>query len=260
MEKFIAQFKNSNIIKVLEVAKPKIEERTEKYIQEVLKEEERYPSEFAIEMYQLGLIYDLVSALSKYIYDSDNLTYIELFTQKGIYVMKCLVIRSCITYSIDTEIILAGGHNIQCLHYRYLVKTNLPKPEKQNSLLTKVKELIKSKNALQRLNENEKLLQRNFDNQILDINSKINLTDEEIIEKISWLNIGGKKYCWENLSEQAKEHYGSKEEFDEYLSNEIQKKVNSHRNLYSQERILFLEKELKKNLEKINIKRKNIEA
>jgi len=260
MDKYIAKFKNSNIVKVLEVAKPRIEERTEKFIESEFKEFGKYPSAFAIEMYQLRLIYDLVNALSNYIKDSDDLTDFELFTRQGIYVITGVVVRDNVRHYIETEIILAGGYNIQCLHIRYIVKTKLPKISNQNSLASKVKELIKSKNALQRLEEDEQLLQKNFTRNVEEIQSKMIMTDQDIINEKSWL-VDMMNRVWEELSVDVQKNFdNSKEEFERRKNNNLNEVLTSHRSYYSQKRIDLLTKEFKKNLTKLEGKRKKLEV
>lgn len=257
MDNYIGKFRNSNINIILEIAEPKIQEMTEKYIQKYFETESIYPTNFAIEMYKIGLIYDLVKALSKYIEDTDELTKFELSANKGIFVIIGSVTRNGVKYFIYTDMILAGGYNIQCLHYRYIVKTKLPKTAKENSLATRVKNLIKSKNAIQRLNEDELYAQSVLVREVEEIKSKMAMTDEQIISQRYWLT--DEKYCWDNLVEGAKQNYGSEEAFIVYKNNEKKQMISSHRASYSQKRIEYLEKEYKKKIEKINIKRNKLE-
>jgi hypothetical protein len=42
------------------------------------------------------------------------------------------------TYKFDTELIGAGGYNIQEYHYRYIIKTDLP-DSKENSAVENIK-------------------------------------------------------------------------------------------------------------------------
>lgn len=64
-------------------------------------------------------------------------------------------------YLLDTNVIYAGGHNIQRLHYRYLTKTLLPKSSKTEET-KKVEELIKSIKRKDALIEDIKSLELNI--------------------------------------------------------------------------------------------------
>lgn len=84
----------------------------------------------------------LFSAVSKYIQSGDillNSTY--LATPKG-FTISCKVSRDNQEYYFDTDCIYAGGYNIQCLHFRYIVKTKLPSISNginDNSIISKIK-------------------------------------------------------------------------------------------------------------------------
>lgn len=84
----------------------------------------------------------LFSAVSKYIQSGDvllNSTYLS--TPKG-FTISCKVSRDNQEYYFDTDCIYAGGYNIQCLHFRYIVKTKLPSISNginDNSIISKIK-------------------------------------------------------------------------------------------------------------------------
>jgi len=84
----------------------------------------------------------LFSSVSKYIQSGDALLNSKyLSTAKG-FTISCKVSRNNQEYYFDTDCIYAGGYNIQCLHFRYIVKTKLPSIKdgiNDNSIIAKIK-------------------------------------------------------------------------------------------------------------------------
>lgn len=84
----------------------------------------------------------LFSSVSKYIKSGDvllNSTYLS--TAKG-FTISCKVSRDNQECYFNTDCIYAGGYNIQCLHFRYIVKTKLPSIKdgiNDNSIIAKIK-------------------------------------------------------------------------------------------------------------------------
>jgi hypothetical protein len=80
---------------------------------------------YEIELYSLGLQIDALKAFGRYIMESDAIEVSEIKTEAGVIVFDVLVTRDGQTERIVAEVIHAGGYNIQCLHLRYILKTNL---------------------------------------------------------------------------------------------------------------------------------------
>ena len=91
---------------------------------------------------------NLIKSVANYLVDSDSIEVIKTNVNKmGVEVIAS-VIRDGKTFSFETEMIFAGGYNIQRLHVRYIVKTELAK----KGLGTKAVEQRVSK--IERLKEN----------------------------------------------------------------------------------------------------------
>lgn len=124
----------------------------------------------------------LFSAVSKYIKSEDillNSTYRS--TPKG-FTISCKVSRDSQEYYFDTDCIYAGGYNIQCLHFRYIVKTKLPfisNGINDNSIISKIK---KDESFRLKLVELELPLKR-YQNQLEAGNSWKALSDTEKYSK-----------------------------------------------------------------------------
>lgn len=142
------------IDQILEVAQPLLDElvirelerlrkKLEKDNQELLRAEARDPKNYhysqareykdgmfdhLLKHYREGLTWDLVKSLAKYCQAGDILIGEPwLSREMGVIVIGCRVNRDGVEYNYETQVISAGGYNIQCFHYRYLTHTTLPK-------------------------------------------------------------------------------------------------------------------------------------
>jgi hypothetical protein len=79
------------------------------------------------EMIRLSLVIDLMKALQNYILPTDTLTGFNWYGgPKGIEISAGIE-REGTRYLFVTEAITAGGYNIQRFHYRYIVKSKMPR-------------------------------------------------------------------------------------------------------------------------------------
>ena len=99
-----------------------------------------------IYFWKLGIKYKLFTSLSNYIDENDHISDLTInYGVKGLE-MSCSVKRWYVDYNFITTCIEAGGYNIQCFHYRYIVTTKLSKIE--NKILQKI---FKYKEDIERL-------------------------------------------------------------------------------------------------------------
>jgi hypothetical protein len=85
-------------------------------------------SNFTRTSVRLGLVYDMVSSIEKFTKPTDKLISINTFRgPKDSLEISAQIQRDETVYPFNTEVIYAGGYNIQHLHYRYITKTTLPK-------------------------------------------------------------------------------------------------------------------------------------
>lgn len=113
---------------IIEVLEPSIEKRVLAYEKHLLDEEcPPLPKfmEFYITNYRLSLIKDIARVADKYFLENDSLVILGSRDATSSFEVFADVTRDGVHYKFVTTQIIAGGHNIQCAHYRYLVKTKL---------------------------------------------------------------------------------------------------------------------------------------
>lgn len=186
------------------------------------------------QMIRLGIIYDMVRSLEKYIKPTDS--YKILNTRgsiKGNLEIGLQINRDGQQYYLDTQAIYAGGHNIQVLHYRYITKTNVP--ETGNTEMSK-----KVKDKIKRLSKGDKYRSEidRLENLITTLNADINksrkLSDKQILDT----HIRPDKLYkhlftkWEDISDAApiKSHPDFKQTKEEYEAEQLQNIKNAINN------------------------------
>ncbi len=128
--------KHQPIATILENGKEFIQERVERYIvwhNETVRKDKsgniipnRPLTERDIEGYRLSIQYSLIKAMANYILDTDIIIHNTFqFGPKGVEI-TLIIEREGKRHQVITDVIVAEGE-IQCAHYRYLVKTDLRK-------------------------------------------------------------------------------------------------------------------------------------
>jgi len=157
----------NSIDEILELAEPLIEKIVKERIEAKKKKGERI-SENEEQFIRLDLTYDLTKALGNYLEREDEIIEPYFKTEKGVVVLYANIKRGDKKYYLTTQMIIAGGHNIQVRHYRYLVDTNLPY-NKTNLAVKNIEEKIKTKKKNEKVLEeilyNEKVIER-YDKEI----------------------------------------------------------------------------------------------
>jgi hypothetical protein len=135
------------------------------------------------EMARLNLIYKLLFAIESYTLPTDKLVkFNNIGSDKGYLTINIVIERDGQEYNLSTEVIGAGGYNIQDYHYRYLTNTKLPKKgglEETKKIDKKIKSLTniqKLENEIEsykfRIEKLEELIpkyEKYSDNQVLDV-------------------------------------------------------------------------------------------
>lgn len=207
------------VLAALEPTLMNIAERMKKSIAKEFEEKFGRKKEFTewdVEMIKLGLIVDLFKSFQNYIYDTDKLISVTPNEgAKGIEI-SAVIERAGVQYDYFTYAIYAGGHNIQRLHMRYLVKTKLPKIKSDiaREYEQKYKNLTKAEKIDSEIKRKEKEIER--DKQ--DHKWALTLSDEEKIEHAIKTK-GYVRRTWQEIIDNgaAGNFNNSEEEFNEYM-------------------------------------------
>jgi hypothetical protein len=161
-----------------------------------IKDEVKF-TQYDRELYRLELTADLVRSIEIYTQPTDVLISITPNrSNKGNIEIFGQIQRGEKLYFLETEVILAGGHNIQRLHYRYITKTTLPKTG--NSELTKVySDKIKKLRGAEKINSEISQIEHHIEKIDDYLASTNNITDEQIAEIIKKENPSGFKLYFE---------------------------------------------------------------
>jgi hypothetical protein len=166
------------------------------------------------EMIRLSLVIDLMKALQNYILPTDELVGLNWYEgPKGIEISAGIE-REGTRYLFITEAITAGGYNIQRFHYRYIVKSKMPRVN--GGLATEYQNQYKKLSKIEKL---EKEIE-NLQNQINEYQTRIDyltpMSKEELVVELGKHSMYGWRvkndYSWENID---KTYYKkSKEEWE----------------------------------------------
>jgi hypothetical protein len=201
--------KNAVIDEILRIAKPYQEELTKKWAVNFEKEFKREPSKIDIEYYEFGLVVDMVKSVGNYIKDGDSIKNIDNSRGRdGSITISCVIERDGTDYPFSTEVILAGGYNIQILHFRYIVKTKLPRTS-SNPYYDKLNDERKKLTKIQKLREDLGYAEnsiKKYEVKLEEAKANAKLSDAEV-EKLSreedperWRTL---ETTWETLIERG---------------------------------------------------------
>lgn len=220
--------KNQVVNAVLSQLNDKIEEMVAKIVArqnvELAKRNQNPLTSRSIEFIKIGLIYDLVKSIENYTMVSDSLKSINYATISGTIEINAKIERDGIEYRFVTDVIEAGGYNIQCFHYRYITKTNLPKTG--NSEITEsIKSEIKKMTKIEKLEKDIKQYIKNLESYKNDVSKLEAMTIEEISATDFWVN-----KTWNEMIEKGADANFDHDEnkFNERKIESINKTIGHH--------------------------------
>lgn len=176
----------------------------------------RVQTEYNKEWTKLMLMRDITKSLSNYTKGTDTLcdNFRISGSKKGTLMITTNIMRDGVKYYLSTSVIYAGGHRggVQCLHYRMLTDSTLPKDgdkSKLNEILEKIKKLTKT----QKIHEEIKRLEGVVSRYEKEYATKSVMSDEEILKssgdlykylvmKHDQINIGS--HSWETWKDNEK--------------------------------------------------------
>ena len=181
-EQFIFESASNDLINdVLDKLEPTIENMINQFKVWFVENIKKQPTDFDIEMYRLTIIRDLVRSFEIYTLPTDTIQSLTASgSPKGTITISTTIQRGESVYPFVTDVIFAGGYNIQRLHYRYLTKTSLPKEGKE--IVTKeYTDKIKKLSKAEKLNKEIKDIELRIAQNLERANKNKSLTDDEIM-------------------------------------------------------------------------------
>jgi hypothetical protein len=226
-ETFINESTHENIVNhILTALTDDIQHLIGKHEEAFEKHFERQMTDYDKELTRLNIIWDMVKSIETYTLPSDALiTITSAISNKGNLEISAKIQRDDQVYNFNTEVIYAGGHNIQKLHYRYLTKTNLPKTG-SNTISSEYSAKIKSLSKLEKLNNeiesNLRVIQRNSER----VNDAKRLSDDDIFNELKKDDIN-LTVTWEDIVNRgAEKNFKSRQDWqkshDDYIKNKIE--------------------------------------
>jgi len=151
---------------------------------------------------RLFLEKDIVKSFSSYAQASDKLESFQLHGSiSGQLKISARITRGDITYTHLTDVIYAGGHNIQKLHYRYLTKSELPKTG-DKTILDKFTAAISRLTKVEAISNDILRYKKQIDKMNIDIENKLKMSDEDILNKSeSYITLS--KITWDVIIERG---------------------------------------------------------
>jgi hypothetical protein len=167
-------------------------EKAAPLIQSMMVQAERFQVEqtgrpftkFDEQWYRTSITYDLVDAIERYTKPTDQLvSYQDDKSAKGNIEINIVLDRDGKQYPLRTEVIYAGGYNIQKLHFRYITKTSLPK-HGLTPTAAAYKEKMKSMNKIEKMQEelrNAELSIKRNEEKIAAAEEVLRRTDADVV-------------------------------------------------------------------------------
>jgi hypothetical protein len=197
------------------------------------KHEEAYEKQFETpmtaydkELTRLNIIWDMVKAIEIYTQTTDTLiTVTSSISNKGNLEISAQIQRDSNVYNFNTEVIYAGGYNIQQLHYRYITKTTLPKTgniQVSTEYATKIKKLSKLEKINKDIRRYENLIESNEKRLKLNVAKKDSDIWQEIKSKPDY-------YEWPTWKEIVKrgadKNYDSEDDFNQRKEEDYKRRI-----------------------------------
>jgi hypothetical protein len=179
----LVEAKSALVDTILDKLKPDIDKMVST-IEAVYKKQKLTFTEFDRELTRLNVVFDMLKSIEKYTLPTDKLVKItSSVARNGSMKISSTINRDGNDYYLSTDAILAGGYNIQRLHYRYLTNTTLPKTN-NNTVTSEYQDKIKKMSKAEKLNMEIKNWEERMKKNAEHIEWASKLSDDEIYQRI----------------------------------------------------------------------------
>ena len=235
-EEFITESSSNNIVdKILTALADDIQTLIGKHEEAFEKHFERQMTDYDKELTRLNIIWDMVKAIETYTSPTDKLiTVSSSISNKGNLEISAQIQRDETVYSFNTEVIYAGGYNIQRLHYRYITKTKIPKTG-NNVVASQYAAKIKGLSKVEKLNKELESLELRLKAQEQTVEDRLKMTEDDIVNYIK-NDPRGDWYKWptwkEIVKRDAAKNYNNDENYYYRQQEESERKrIESWKNI-----------------------------
>jgi hypothetical protein len=254
-EEFSSSYKSSIVKEIIDNLSDDIDNLLKEYEKYYEKNFERPMSDYDRMLSRLTIVSDMVKSIENYTQDGDVLKSIKSsVSPKGNLEIDAVINRDGKDHYLNTEVIYAGGYNIQRLHYRYITKTSLPRTGKSDlskEYQEKIKNLTREQKIRQEIDGYEKRIEDN-DKRVKEAEL---LTNEEILDLVSKEPDDFQWPTWEEIvARGADKNYDySEEKFNSEKEKDMARKID----FWKMQNIIWPSKNsiaLKKEIEKLKKK------
>jgi len=214
---------------LLEKLEPTIQRMIDRAKDSYFQQYEREMTDWDIEYTRVIIIWQLLRSIEIYTLPTDTLVNISSRgSANGTIVIDATIKRDGQLYALETDVIYAGGYNIQRLHFRYITKTNLSK-QKTSEAAQAYAEKVKRMSKADKLNNDLINYEKRVENSTAKAEENKKKTDAEILDILR----SDKEYglfidtTWETILKNGRgeSYHHSEEEFNvnqkEYLTSQI---------------------------------------
>lgn len=225
-----SQISTSAYNTLLTVFEPTLNDIIEKEEKEAIKDNRPSLSDFAKDSIRFGYMFKIVTSLAKYLKDTDEVEVLRFYTGNKGFEVSAVVTRNDKKFAFNTTTIIAMGE-VQKMHVRYLIDTNLPK-EQDTQTLNRIKSIKKARTKVERAIENVEYAKTVHAKQISFCERQSLLTDSEVLENTERYTMINKGWKPENY--QPEQGFGlvheSQETWDAFIKGIETEVLESHRN------------------------------
>jgi hypothetical protein len=150
---------------VLDLTKPAVDDILSNMREDYKSKGEQFKNDER-QLAKISLTYEILNEITKYCLPTDKIVDSNVYSDRERVTVDLLINRDGKDYNMSTQIINAGGWNIQRLHTRYLTDSKLPELDKSISLEQStdenIQKLVKSYEQVEKINTEKRNISRKY--------------------------------------------------------------------------------------------------
>lgn len=187
---------------IIDAIKPDLDKVINAYKKEAIKDGKGFTKRDE-EYVELLYTFKLAQSIGNYVKPDDSIENIKFSLSPKGYTISAKINRDGMLHDLITEAILAGGYNIQTLHYRYITDTTLPSVN--NTLVDPINEKIKKLKKEDKIKSEIERLSKVKDDLEAEVKELSSLTKTDFVKNWEKKQLDNNfTLDWDLLSEEAK--------------------------------------------------------